>query len=28
VMGRTEPPPLRPITPGHVAACHYAEEPM
>src|SRR6266545_2958092 len=25
---RTEPPPLRPITPGHLAACHYAEEPM
>jgi peptide/nickel transport system ATP-binding protein len=25
---RTEPPPLRPITPGHVAACHYAESPM
>ena len=25
---RTETPPLRPITPGHLAACHYAEEPM
>ena len=25
---RTEPPPLRPITPGHLAACHYAAEPM
>src|SRR5206468_1955228 len=25
---RTEPPPLRPITPGHDAACHFAEEPM
>jgi oligopeptide/dipeptide ABC transporter ATP-binding protein len=25
---RTEPPPLREITPGHVAACHYAEKPM
>jgi oligopeptide/dipeptide ABC transporter ATP-binding protein len=25
---RTEPPPLRPMTPGHVAACHYAEQPM
>jgi oligopeptide/dipeptide ABC transporter ATP-binding protein len=25
---RTEPPPLRPIAPDHVAACHYAEEPM
>ena len=25
---RTEPPALRPITPGHFAACHYAEEPM
>ncbi len=25
---RTEPPPLRPITPGHLAACHFAEEPM
>jgi len=25
---RTEPPPLRTITPGHDAACHYAEEPM
>jgi len=24
----TEPPPLRQITPGHVAACHYAEKPM
>jgi oligopeptide/dipeptide ABC transporter ATP-binding protein len=24
----TEPPPLREITPGHVAACHYAEQPM
>jgi oligopeptide/dipeptide ABC transporter ATP-binding protein len=25
---RTETPALREITPGHVAACHYAEEPM
>jgi oligopeptide/dipeptide ABC transporter ATP-binding protein len=25
---RTEAPALRPITPGHLAACHYAEEPM
>ncbi|HEX9346684.1 MAG TPA: oligopeptide/dipeptide ABC transporter ATP-binding protein, partial [Gemmatimonadales bacterium] len=27
---RTEPPPLRPVPPGgnHLAACHYAEEPM
>ena len=25
---RTDPPPLRPITPGHLAACHYAEDPM
>ena len=25
---RTETPPLRAITPGHLAACHYAEEPM
>ena len=25
---RTEPPPLREITPGHAAACHYAEKPM
>jgi peptide/nickel transport system ATP-binding protein/oligopeptide transport system ATP-binding protein len=25
---RSAPPPLRPITPGHLAACHYAEEPM
>jgi oligopeptide/dipeptide ABC transporter ATP-binding protein len=25
---RTEPPPLREITPAHLAACHYAEEPM
>ena len=25
---RTEPPALREITPGHVAACHYAEKPM
>jgi oligopeptide/dipeptide ABC transporter ATP-binding protein len=25
---RTEPPPLREITPGHLAACHYAEKPM
>ena len=25
---RTDPPPLREITPGHRAACHYAEEPM
>jgi oligopeptide/dipeptide ABC transporter ATP-binding protein len=25
---RTETPPLRPITPGHRAACHYAETPM
>jgi len=25
---RTEPPPLREITPGHTAACHYAEKPM
>ncbi len=25
---RTEPPPLRAITPGHLAACHYAEKPM
>jgi len=24
----TEPPPLREITPGHTAACHYAEQPM
>jgi len=25
---RTEPPPLREITPSHLAACHYAEKPM
>ena len=25
---RTEAPALRPIAPGHLAACHYAEEPM
>jgi oligopeptide/dipeptide ABC transporter ATP-binding protein len=25
---RVEAPPLREITPGHVAACHYAEKPM
>jgi oligopeptide/dipeptide ABC transporter ATP-binding protein len=25
---RTEPPPLREIEPGHVAACHYAEHPL
>jgi len=25
---RSEPPPLREITPGHLAACHYAEKPM
>ena len=25
---RVETPPLREITPGHLAACHYAEEPM
>jgi oligopeptide/dipeptide ABC transporter ATP-binding protein len=25
---RTEPPPLRAITPGHDAACHFAAEPM
>jgi len=25
---RTEPPPLREITPGHLAACHFAEKPM
>ena len=25
---RTETPPLREITPGHRAACHYAEQPM
>ena len=25
---RTEIPPLREITPGHFAACHYAEQPM
>ena len=25
---RTEAPPLRPIVPGHLAACHYAETPM
>jgi oligopeptide/dipeptide ABC transporter ATP-binding protein len=25
---RTEAPPLLEITPGHLAACHYAEEPM
>jgi oligopeptide/dipeptide ABC transporter ATP-binding protein len=25
---RTETPPLRPIVPGHLAACHYAETPM
>jgi oligopeptide/dipeptide ABC transporter ATP-binding protein len=25
---RTDPPPLREITPGHLAACHYAEKPM
>jgi peptide/nickel transport system ATP-binding protein/oligopeptide transport system ATP-binding protein len=25
---RTEPPPLRESTPGHTAACHYAEQPM
>jgi oligopeptide/dipeptide ABC transporter ATP-binding protein len=25
---RTEVPPLREITPGHLAACHYAETPM
>ncbi len=25
---RTEVPPLREITPGHLAACHYADSPM
>jgi len=25
---RSEPPPLREITPGHTAACHFAEQPM
>jgi oligopeptide/dipeptide ABC transporter ATP-binding protein len=25
---RTEPPPLREVTPGHWAACHYAETPL
>jgi peptide/nickel transport system ATP-binding protein/oligopeptide transport system ATP-binding protein len=25
---RTEVPPLREITPGHRAACHYAEQPL
>ena len=25
---RTETPPLRPIVPGHLTACHYAETPM
>ena len=25
---RTEVPPLRQITPGHLAACHFAESPM
>ena len=25
---RTEPPPLREIAPGQLAACHFAEEPM
>jgi oligopeptide/dipeptide ABC transporter ATP-binding protein len=25
---RVEVPPLREITPGHLAACHYAEQPM
>ncbi|MFN2571051.1 MAG: ABC transporter ATP-binding protein [Gemmatimonadales bacterium] len=25
---RTDIPPLRAITPGHLAACHYAEHPM
>jgi oligopeptide/dipeptide ABC transporter ATP-binding protein len=25
---RTEAPPLRQVTPGHLAACHYAEQPM
>ena len=25
---RTEPPPLREVGPGHLAACHFAEDPM
>jgi oligopeptide/dipeptide ABC transporter ATP-binding protein len=25
---RTEPPALRPVEPGHLAACHFAEQPM
>jgi oligopeptide/dipeptide ABC transporter ATP-binding protein len=25
---RTEPPALREVAPGHLAACHFAEEPM
>jgi len=25
---RTEPPALRPLAPDHLAACHFAEEPM
>jgi len=25
---RTEPPPLREVTPGQLAACHFAEDPM
>jgi len=25
---RTEPPVLREVTPGHLAACHFAEDPM
>ena len=25
---RTEPPALREVTPGHLAACHFAEDPM
>jgi oligopeptide transport system ATP-binding protein len=25
---RTEPPPLREVVPRHLAACHYAEDPM
>ncbi|HET7252069.1 MAG TPA: oligopeptide/dipeptide ABC transporter ATP-binding protein [Gemmatimonadales bacterium] len=25
---RTEPPPLREVSPGHLAACHFAEDPM
>jgi oligopeptide/dipeptide ABC transporter ATP-binding protein len=25
---RVEVPPLREVAPGHLAACHYAEQPM